>query len=756
MQTQHKPADSSTTSHDRTDALDRTDILPVLDVEAYEQTLVESQKSLSRTDTWTVEALRDIDELVESATHEAGVEVRSINLNREGQQAEALTVNVDRILKRIADLEADIVMAHDANAVLQKRNEALQIERDQNAARLEALVTEHARLGEHRTLAEEMAQRTEKQLRADAQRLDAQIKQMNDGHAKSLALAERALGNEKSNAGELARRLAAKLTEYDKLVLSIEQRNRTIDEIVAVRDDLDQRLRRELAASAEIRGKLVAGEDAMQANRALLLEREGALAEAERQRVGLVAQIAELRTSLQAAERSLQDAHREVTVAAKARGDEERRRVEVEERMRVALAEAEAKLQTTTANLEEKRRVATAELEARLQTATSEFETKLQTTTADLVEQRRIATAELEARLHTTTAELETQLRTTTTDFETKLQTTTAALEEQRRAATAELEGRLQATTSELGAKLQDITTRHEVLVAEHDSAQAQIRALSTERDALLPASTELAARTAELERTVATLAKLRNDLNSAETDAQAGERLAQEQARELASMREKVDDYSAAIRRVENDVQAQEQVVEGLRVQLQTAHEECAIMADQREKARARSKQLTQEIFRRDHTIEELQADLAVHSEALAAIRRDVNRIGGKGDRVLPAMAEDSEWMLDPLDHSGEAVRLTGSMLTVGRTAENDIALPSKMISRHHARLLIGPNGIIVEDAGSTNGCFVNGEQVKQHLMHDNDVLELGDLRYRLRLRASRETSVRANVVSLFDQNAD
>ena len=56
--------------------------------------------------------------------------------------------------------------------------------------------------------------------------------------------------------------------------------------------------------------------------------------------------------------------------------------------------------------------------------------------------------------------------------------------------------------------------------------------------------------------------------------------------------------------------------------------------MADQREKARARSKQLTQEIFRRDHKIGELEADLAVHSEALAAIRRDVNRIGEKSIR--------------------------------------------------------------------------------------------------------------------------
>jgi chromosome segregation ATPase len=626
MHTQPKSADSSTNS------LDRTDVLPVLDVEAYEETLVEKSKSLSRTDTWTVEALRDIDELVESATHESPAEVRSINVSREGPQIEGLTVNVDRILKRIADLEADIVTAQDANAVLQKRNDALTAERDQHAARLDTLASEHARLGEHRALAEEMAQRTEKQLRADAHRLETQIKEMTDSHAKALALAERTLSGEKASAAELARRFAAKLTEYDKLLVGIEQRNRTIDEIVSVRDDLDQRLRRELATSADLKAKLASNEETLSANHALLLEHESALADGAEKQSELSAQIEQLRSSLQAAEASAQDAHHEVTVAAKARGDEERRRIELE-------------------------------------------------------------------------------------------------------------------------GQLRDAAARYDALVTERDTAHTQIRGLSAERDGLLPTKADLAARTAELERTVAAVAKLREELASAQTDAQASEQLAQERADEIVSMRDKVDELAAVVRRLEDDLQAQEQVVEGLRVQLQTAHEECAIMADQREKARARSKQLTQEIFRRDHTIEALQADLAVHTEALAAIRRDVNRIGEKAPQVS---AEEGEWILEPLEHQGEVLKLTGSMLTVGRGAESDIALPSKMISRNHARLLIGPNGIIVEDAGSTNGCFVNGEQVKQHLMHDNDVLELGDLRYRLRLRPSRETAVRANVVSLFDQNAD
>jgi FOG: FHA domain len=613
--TQSTPADTTISS------LDRTDVLPVLDVEAYESTLVESQKSLSRTDTWTVDALQDIDELIESATHEAPVEVHSINVKSEAPAREAFTVNVDRILKRIADLEADIVKAHDANSVLYKRNEALQAERDQNAARVETLAAEQARLAEHRKLAEEMGQRSEKQLREEVVRLEARLKE-----------SERTLATEKASAAELARRFAAKLSEHDKLITIIEQHNRTIDDIVTVRDELDERLRHELASGAELKAKLVAAEEATNANRALLMERESALAGEGKKQTELATQITELRNLLQTAEGRVQDAHREVTVAAKARGDEERRRIEAETQLRDAQGERDS-------------------------------------------------------------------------------------------------------------------------IIAERDAAQAQILALTNERDELLPAGSELAARTTELERSAGTIAKLRDELAGARTDAQASEQMAQERADEIVAMRATLEEYAGALRQLEEELQARAQAAEAVRVQLQTAHDECAIMADQREKARVRAKQLTQEIFRRDHQIEELQADLAVHSEALAAIRRDVNRIG---EKAAQPVGEDVEWLLEPIEHAGEILRLSGTMLTIGRTAENDIALTSKMVSRHHARLLIGPTGIIVEDAGSTNGCFVNGEQVKQHLMHDGDVLELGDLRYRLRLRAARDTAVRANVVSLFEQNPE
>src|SRR4030095_13634204 len=133
------------------------------------------------------------------ASHEAPTEVRSINVNKGTAAPEAFTVNIDRILKRIADLEADIVQAQDANAVLLKRNEALQAERDQHAARVEALTAEGARLAEHHTLADEMAQRTEKQLREELQRRELQLKELQDNHAKKITMSQRTPSSAKDN-----------------------------------------------------------------------------------------------------------------------------------------------------------------------------------------------------------------------------------------------------------------------------------------------------------------------------------------------------------------------------------------------------------------------------------------------------------------------------------------------------------------------------------------------------------------------------
>jgi pSer/pThr/pTyr-binding forkhead associated (FHA) protein len=107
---------------------------------------------------------------------------------------------------------------------------------------------------------------------------------------------------------------------------------------------------------------------------------------------------------------------------------------------------------------------------------------------------------------------------------------------------------------------------------------------------------------------------------------------------------------------------------------------------------------------------------------------------------------------MLEPLDHDGDIIVLNRKIMTIGRTSENDVCIPSKLVSRHHARILIGPNAVVIEDAGSTNGCFVNNRQIKHQVMRDGDVLEIGDTRYRLLTRPKDSTRVRDNVVPIAD----
>jgi pSer/pThr/pTyr-binding forkhead associated (FHA) protein len=75
--------------------------------------------------------------------------------------------------------------------------------------------------------------------------------------------------------------------------------------------------------------------------------------------------------------------------------------------------------------------------------------------------------------------------------------------------------------------------------------------------------------------------------------------------------------------------------------------------------------------------------------------------------------------------------------VLTVGRTAESDFCVPSTLVSRDHARILVSTNSVTLVDVGSVNGCFVNQRQVKKQVLRDGDVLRFADRAYRLSLNA-------------------
>jgi pSer/pThr/pTyr-binding forkhead associated (FHA) protein len=63
---------------------------------------------------------------------------------------------------------------------------------------------------------------------------------------------------------------------------------------------------------------------------------------------------------------------------------------------------------------------------------------------------------------------------------------------------------------------------------------------------------------------------------------------------------------------------------------------------------------------------------------------------------------------------------------IVVGRSSDVDMVLIEDMVSRRHARLECNDE-ILIEDLGSTNGTFVNGERIKRARLQEGDRVLIG-----------------------------
>jgi len=74
-----------------------------------------------------------------------------------------------------------------------------------------------------------------------------------------------------------------------------------------------------------------------------------------------------------------------------------------------------------------------------------------------------------------------------------------------------------------------------------------------------------------------------------------------------------------------------------------------------------------------------------------------------------------------------GEFPLKQDKQIVIGRSSELDMVLVEDMVSRKHAKIMIASGAITIEDLGSTNGTFVNGEKVKQARLKEGDRILIG-----------------------------
>lgn len=65
--------------------------------------------------------------------------------------------------------------------------------------------------------------------------------------------------------------------------------------------------------------------------------------------------------------------------------------------------------------------------------------------------------------------------------------------------------------------------------------------------------------------------------------------------------------------------------------------------------------------------------------------------------------------------------------ILTIGRHEDNDITIDCMSISGFHSRVVAIGSDYFIEDLKSTNGSYVNSDQVKMSQIRDSDIVTLG-----------------------------
>ena len=81
----------------------------------------------------------------------------------------------------------------------------------------------------------------------------------------------------------------------------------------------------------------------------------------------------------------------------------------------------------------------------------------------------------------------------------------------------------------------------------------------------------------------------------------------------------------------------------------------------------------------------------------------------------------------------NGRAHELNVDRTTIGRVEDNLFQIAESSVSSHHCEVLLRGSDVVIKDLNSTNGTFINGEQITESVLKPGQTLRLGQIELKL-----------------------
>jgi len=112
--------------------------------------------------------------------------------------------------------------------------------------------------------------------------------------------------------------------------------------------------------------------------------------------------------------------------------------------------------------------------------------------------------------------------------------------------------------------------------------------------------------------------------------------------------------------------------------------------------------------------------------------------------------LPQSAKLVVKLLGQDSRHIELTHETVTIGRKADNTLAIEDPAVSGHHARIVKVQAVFFLEDLKSTNGTAINGRTITRHQLRDADVITIGQHRLVFQENATANTAAPSPFVDL------